>query len=127
MKIRIDIIVFWVCAGLMVLFGALIPVWEPFAIFMGLFLTLSAGIYTGWQYIKYKRIDNNLEEMRYQDAYIYADENNTSFNPDEFRYSKKEERQINSVRRNAQISLIVGIGMVLIGLFVFIYACCTAV
>ena len=125
MKVRIDIIVFWCCAVLTILFGVLIPVWEPFAIFLGVFLTATAGIYTAWQYIKYKRIDNSINEMRFQDAYIYADENNKSFNPEEFRYSKKEERQINRIRRNAQVSLLVGIGMVLIGLFVLIYSICT--
>ncbi|MBO5103378.1 MAG: hypothetical protein J6C13_04765 [Clostridia bacterium] len=125
MKFRWDILVFWVSAGLMILFAALIPVWNPFAIFMGLFLMSFSGIFTAWQYLKYKELLNKIEERRYYDAYVYADENNTNFDPENFAYPKKQERRISATKTNAQIMIIAGAGMFILGVFAFIFAFCS--
>ena len=122
MRIRIDIIVFWIMVVLTIVFASLISVWLPFVIFTSVCLLISSGIYTFWQYAKYKDLCNNIDEQRFEDAYIYADENNLSFDPQKFKYSKKDERYINRYKKNARLLLLTGCGIFVLGLFMLIYA-----
>ncbi len=109
MKIRYDIIAFWSAVGLAVLFACLIAVWRGFSIFTGLAMLAASVIFTYWNYKKLRTFKDRLYEKRYEDAYTYADENNTSFNPEYYQYSKKEEKQFTAYERNLKTFVYTGI------------------
>lgn len=121
MKIKPSLLIFLISAVLTIASFALISVWQPFAIFAGVFLLIASGIYTYWQYDKYKTTIKVLEEMRYEDAYIYADEHNLQFNPKEFQYPKKKQREINAIKNNAKFMVFIGCMLLVIALFATIY------
>ena len=100
------------------MFICLIPVWRPFGIFFSVLGLVEAVIFTTWQYNKLKVWKGEIDEQRFQDAYIYADENNTNFDPSNFKYSKKEEKNIKRDKGNIKVLLYTGI--VLIATMIFL-------
>lgn len=111
MKIRADFICLICAVGLAIIFACLISVWRGFAIFTGASLCVASVIFTYWRYQKYSYYKQAIEEQKYQDAYVYAEENDTNFDPDHFAYSKKDERQITANLRSLKSVLWAGVGL----------------
>lgn len=108
MKIRYDIIAFWSAVGLAVLFACLIAVWTPFAIFAGFFMSVASTIFTYWAYSRYHDYERKIDEQKFEDAYVYADENNTNFDPEHYSYGRKAERKISSTHKSLRSTVFVG-------------------
>lgn len=108
MKIKYDILAFLIAIGLAIIFACLIAVWHPFSIFTGVFMCVASGIFTYWKYCKYKDYTRKIADQRYEDAYVYADETNSNFDPQSYTYDKKDERQIASNIRNLKTMIFVG-------------------
>ncbi len=111
MKLKTEMIVFISVIGLAIVFACLISVWRGFAIFMGASLFVASVIFTYYRYLKSNAYKQQIKEQKYQDAYVYAEENDTNFDPDNFTYSKKDERQIASNIRGLKTVLWAGIGL----------------
>jgi len=111
MKIRADFICLICAVGLAIIFACLISVWRGFAIFTGASLCVASVIFTYWRYQKYTLYKQAIEEQKYQDAYVYAEENDTNFDPDHFAYSKKDERLITANLRSLKSVLWAGVGL----------------
>lgn len=122
MRKRIDLIVFLCAVGLAILSACLIAVWRPFALFTGVFMLIASGVSTYWRYEKYKNFSRALSDQRYEDAFVYADENNTNFDPDNFAYSKKEERKLGATARNLKTMIFVGVVLCLASILLIIFS-----
>ena len=120
MNFRIFFIAFWVLLGLAILFLALIPDWRPFCVFFSVLGVILSVFFTAYQVLKLKKLDTILEGQRYEDAYLYADKNNTDFNTKEFKYSKRDEKSIKRVRGNIKLLIYTGIILILFMIFLTI-------
>ena len=109
MKFDIFVILILVFVVLAVVSAGLIAVWSGFGIFLGLFLLCATGIYTYISIKKYMALKVEIEEQRYCDAYIYADENNLNFDVANFHYSKKDERIIRRMMKNKMLPIVISI------------------
>lgn len=115
MRVSNEIICIIVLGVLAVASVSLSPLWQGFAIFAGLFYMSASGIFAFRQYKKLQAFKTKLAEDRYTDAYIYADENYADFDPQNYFYSKKEEKKITSELRNRKGMLYVGLVQVFTG------------
>ena len=84
MKVRVDIVIFWSAVGLTIISACLIAAWRGFSIFTGLFMLVASVLFTYWSYLKYRNYSTKVEQIRFEDAYIYADENYTNFDPQNY-------------------------------------------
>ncbi len=107
MEYRVDIICFLSAIGLAILCAVLVSVWRGFAILTGLFMCVACVIFAYWRYKKYVNYRDAVAEARYRDAYVYAEENDTNFDPDQFYYSKRQERQIESRLRELKSMILI--------------------
>lgn len=113
MEIKKDIICLICAVALAVVCACLISVWRGFAMFTGAFACVASVIFTYRRYAKLTEYKKQVNEQKYQDAYIYAEENFTNFDPDHFRYSKKDERNIVAGLRNLKSVFWAGVGLCL--------------
>lgn len=111
MKIKTETIVFISAIALAIVCACLISVWRGFAIFTGAFIGVASVIFTYHRYLKYNSYKKAVYEQKYQDAYVYAEENNTNFDPEHFTYSKKDERGITANLRGLKSVLWAGVGL----------------
>ncbi len=121
MKVRVDIVIFWSVVGLTIISACLIAVWRGFSIFTGLFMLVASVLFTYWSYLKHRNYSTKVEQIRFEDAYIYADENYTNFDPQNYTYSKKEERQINIGARNFKSMIFVGVVLCLASILLIVF------
>ena len=121
MKVRVDIVIFWSAVGLTIISACLIAVWRGFSIFTGLFMLVASVLFTYWSYLKYRNYSTKVEQIRFEDAYIYADENYTNFDPQNYAYSKKEERQISIGARNFKSMIFVGVVLCLASILLIVF------
>jgi len=84
-------------------------VWRGFAIFTGMFACVASVIYVWWRYKKYTAYKTTVDEQKFQDAYVYADENNTNFDPKSFTYSRKDEKKIATTMRGLRSMILAGV------------------
>ena len=109
MSVRVDFICFLCALGLAVVCACLISVWRGFAIFTGMFACVASVIYVWWRYKKYTAYKTTVDEQKFQDAYVYADENNTNFDPKSFTYSRKDEKKIAATMRGLRSMIWAGV------------------
>ena len=109
MRVKVDFICFLCALGLAVVCACLISVWRGFAIFTGMFACIASVIYVYWRYNKYSAYKTMIDEQKFQDAYVYADENNTNFDPKNFTYSRKDERKIAGALRGLRSMIWAGV------------------
>ncbi len=100
MRVQIDIICILSAVALAIASACLISVWQGFSIFTGVFMGIASGMFTFRRYQKMQAYKKRIDDQKYLDAYIYADENYADFDPKNFAYSKKEEKQINANLRS---------------------------
>lgn len=126
MKISWQLIVFLISLVLACVCSVLIVVWQSFVIFTGAFLLVCSVIFTAYRLKKHKTLKNNLNEQRYCDAYIYADENNLEFNQENFSYDKKTEKAIKNKLNNSLVLVLSGYAFCALSIFLFIIGCINA-
>lgn len=107
---------------LAVVFGALIAVWQGFAVFTGVFLLVASGIFTYIKQVRYNEIKDSQANQRYCDAYLYADENGTSVDVANFKYPKAVERELKMTKRSAFVTVFTGWAMCIISLVIIVVA-----
>ncbi len=118
MKINYYVIAMLVCVVLAILSACLIAVWSGCGIFLGFFLLCFSVLYSFRCYVAYKKLVSSIDEQRYCDAYLYADENNVNFDVENFRYSKHEERVLKRMRRNKLVPFIAGICLAILSIVI---------
>lgn len=121
MRLKIDLIVILCSIVLAIVCACLIAVWQGFACLTGLFVCVASAVFSYRRYVKMQIFQRQIDDQKFQDAYIYADENYTDFDPKSFAYSKKQEKQITQKMRSLRSMFYCGIVLVVASIALMIF------
>ena len=122
MRISIPWIIILVSALLAIVSACLLSVWAGFGIFLGIFLLVASSTFTFIRYTHHRALKEELQNQRYCDAYMYADENELSLDVEHFRYTRKQERAIKSKTNNSLVLVLAGVAMIILSIVIIVIA-----
>ena len=122
MQISIPWIIVLVSAVLAIVSACLLSVWAGFGIFLGIFLLIASGTFTYIRYMHHRALKEELQNQRYCDAYMYADENELSLDVEHFRYPRKQERVIKNKTNNSLVLVLAGVAMIILSIVIIVIA-----
>lgn len=122
MQISIPWIIVLVSAVLAIVSACLLSVWAGFGIFLGIFLLIASGTFTYIRYMHHRALKEELQNQRYCDAYMYADENELSLDVEHFRYPRKQERAIKNKANNSLVLVLAGVAMIILCIVIIVIA-----
>ena len=122
MQISIPWIIVLVSAVLAIVSACLLSVWAGFGIFLGIFLLIASGTFTYIRYMRHRALKEELQNQRYCDAYMYADENELSLDVEHFRYPHKQERAIKNKTNNSLVLVLAGVAMIILSIVIIVIA-----
>lgn len=122
MQISIPWIIVLVSAVLAIVSACLLSVWAGFGIFLGIFLLIASGTFTYIRYMRHRALKEELQNQRYCDAYMYADENELSLDVEHFRYPRKQERAIKNKTNNSLVLVLAGVAMIILSIVIIVIA-----
>lgn len=117
---RPEIIVMLCCIAVFIIAICLVWVTSVMAIIASFALVIASGIASYLAIIRYIKYKKQVEEMRYEDAYLYADEVGDLSAMDNFSYSRKVERHLRNQKFQQWLKMVTPIIICALGILLVV-------